>query len=119
MEWNGTRWLALSRSRHQHTGDLRAGLAVAVEFPKPWCRRHPQPERSQGGVREAAIAQPPGRILAVLVRTSGRRLLSLRRSNRFAKSPSASIRKILTENWKFQTGQFWHWRAVSSRDTFR
>jgi len=63
-------------------------------FPYPLERRrprHPDPEASQGRVREAAIAQSSGRILAVLVRTSGRPLLSSPRSTRSVKSPSASI----------------------------
>ena len=46
-------------------------------------------ERSQSGVREAAIAESSGKILAVLVRTSGRRLLSSLRSNRSVKSRCA------------------------------
>src|SRR5438094_6464564 len=44
MEWNGARRLALSRARHQHTGNLRARRPVAVESPNA----------DQDGVREAA-----------------------------------------------------------------
>ncbi len=49
----------------------RDGLPPGLERRRP---RHTHPERSQSGLREAAIARSSGRILAVLVRTSGRRL---------------------------------------------